>query len=59
MVSYVMLCRAIFVMILLCSGMLCYDRVMLCCLILLHVVLGRARRYDLLSCHDMLCDAVS
>ena len=42
-----------------CSVMLCHDRCTLCCHMLLHVALGRDRRYDMMSCYDMLCDAVS
>ena len=61
MVCYVMVCHDLFChdTSMLCSAMLWYDRVVLCCLILLHVVLCRVRRYDMLSCRDMLCDAVS
>ena len=56
MVCYGILCHGLFChdTSMLCYVILWYARVVLCCLMLLHVVLCRVRRYDLLSFYDMI-----
>ena len=56
-----MICHALFCngIAMLCKAMVSHDHVMLCCLRLWHVVLGRIRRDAPLSCYGLFCNAVS